>query len=125
MRILALDVGKRRTGVAFADKEADFVIALQTISHGNIGELIEAVLKIIEEKKIDELAIGLPLKLDGLDGEQSLYVRTFAETLAKHTPLPQRLIDERYTSSSASSCMDPDAVAACQIAEMALSKPNN
>lgn len=124
MRILALDLGKRRTGVAFAESDGDFVIALETISHDSTDALIERISAIVSEKKVDALAIGLPFLPDGTEGEQARYVRMIAETIQKHLPLPQTFIDERYTTTSKSPCRDPDAVAACKIAEIALSKPN-
>ncbi len=125
MNILALDIGKRRTGVAFADTTGDFVMALETIHHTSTDELLSAIEKILHDKKISQIVFGLPLLLGGTEGEQVLYVREVAESLQKRTPIPLIFVDERYTSSSESPCTDDNAVAACAIAEIALLKPSN
>jgi putative Holliday junction resolvase len=121
MRILGLDLGKRHTGVAFVDTVPGFVMALDTIKHKRTEELIEILVRIIKEKNIDALAIGLPRLLDGSEGEQADYVRCIAEEISTAVHLPIQFIDERY-SSYGTTKENADAKAACSIVETAMSQ---
>lgn len=133
VRLLALDIGTRRTGMAFADSSIGIPHPLETIHHSSSEELIAAVQRVCEEKKIDQLVIGLPLLPSGDEGEQAQYVRTTSEQL-KPLGLPMTFLDERYSSprplSTASSSedrqarkeVDPDASAASQLAQVFLDK---
>ena len=123
MRILGLDLGKRRTGVAFADTRPGFVMALNTIKHTSTEGLISALQQIITDKKVESLAIGLPRLPDGSEGEQVDYVRSIAELIGSTTHLPIRFIDERY-SSYGTTKENADAKAACSIVEIAMSQHN-
>lgn len=119
MRILGLDVGKRRTGVAFAETALGIVMALDTIKHMNTDELITILIPIIKEKRVDELAIGLPRLLDGTEGEQATYVREVADIVSDSFHLPVHFIDERF-SSYGTTKENADTKAACSIVEMAM-----
>ncbi len=119
--LLGLDIGKRRTGVAFADTRSGIVMALDTLHHKDEDELIESIEAIVQERKIEKLAIGIPKLLDGTEGEQASYVRALAEEIGDVTSLPFVLIDERY-SSYGTTKENADAKAACSILETALSQ---
>lgn len=121
MRILGLDLGKRRTGVAFADTGPGFVMALDTIKHTTTEDLIIDLRKIITDKKVETVAIGLPRLPDGSEGEQVNYVRSVAELINTTTHLPIRFIDERYTSYGTTKD-NADAKAACSIVEIAMNQ---
>lgn len=121
MRILGLDLGKRRTGVAFADTGPGFVMALDTIKHWTTEELITALQQIITVKKVESLAIGLPRLPDGSEGEQVAYVRSVAGLIGTATQLPIQFIDERY-SSYGTTKENADAKAACSIVEIAMNQ---
>lgn len=121
MRLLSLDIGTRRTGAAFGDTDADIIMALNTIHHTTTDELSAAVEKIVTEKGIQELFIGLPLLPSGGEGEQALLVREMANTLMHSTGLPVTFIDERYTTDAMLQ-KESDAKAACEILEIAIQK---
>lgn len=124
MYILALDIGKRRTGVAFGDDQKQFVMALDTIRHTKEADLINAIAVIIEKRQVKRLIIGLPLLPDGSQGEQARYVQNIATQLQAKTSLVIEFIDERYTSfvNEAQRGADPDAASACAILSMALER---
>lgn len=124
MHLLGLDLGTRRTGVAFADTVSGFIVALDTISHKDIQELCTKLKGIIEAKKISELIIGLPRLLDGTEGSQSEIVRGFAEVLETTFMLPVTFIDERFSSMDATK-KSADAKAACSILEVVISQRKN
>lgn len=111
MRILALDVGLRRTGVAFVDESNGIALPLDTIIADSKEDMIERVMLIIKERKVDLLVVGLPLLPSGDEGSQSEYVREVASEFME-AGVEVRFLDERYTTSD-SSDYDGDAKAAC------------
>jgi len=122
MHLLALDIGKKHTGVAFADSDAGYIIALETIHHKTTDDLIIALRPVIEAKKVNELVIGLPRLPGGEEGEQAVFVRDTVKEITKDVPLPVTFVDERYTSTGRGG--DPDARAACSILAAELSRRN-
>jgi putative transcription antitermination factor YqgF len=118
--ILTLDIGKKRTGAAFADTKNGTVVAKNTIHHATDDELLDAVAAYARELHADALAIGLPLLPDGSEGDQAKHTRSIAEALERKTGLCPLFIDERYTSASDPLCQDRDAMAACAIADIVL-----
>jgi putative Holliday junction resolvase len=98
MRILALDVGKRRIGIAISDP-----LALTARPHSTIErnkESVGKIEKIISEMNVDLLLIGLPLHLSGVEGEQAKDVRKFAAQLAA-VNIPIEFVDERLSTVDA------------------------
>ena len=118
--LLALDLGRRRTGAALGDRQSDFVFALSTIRAQNDDDLLEAVFQCVHQRKITEIVAGLPRLLDGSEGEQAQWIRGISTAIKARTGIPVQLIDERYTSYGAAHGSDPDAKAACSLAEIAL-----
>lgn len=111
MRTLGLDIGLRRTGVAFADADIGIPFPLDTIIAQTKEEMIEQVEMIARERKVDRIIVGLPLLPSGDEGSQSAYVRSCAEDLSA-LGFAIDFIDERYTTSD-SKDYDGDARAAC------------
>ena len=122
MRMLALDVGTRRTGAAWSDMTVGIPLPLDTIHHQSEEELFRSVENIIDEKKIDHLLIGLPRLPSGDEGSQAQWSRHIGALLGQKG-LPVTFIDERYSSPKSSSHkhaipvgkIDGDAAAACAL----------
>ncbi|MCK5016079.1 MAG: Holliday junction resolvase RuvX [Candidatus Peribacteraceae bacterium] len=112
MNVLALDIGLRRTGVAFADVSTGVPVALDTIHHKSFDELFLRIKKILEDKKVNHMVLGLPLLPSGDEGEQCEHVRNFANLL--ENVITYSTVDERYTSFSNRE-VDSDASAAVHI----------
>jgi putative Holliday junction resolvase len=121
MFALGLDLGTKRTGVAFGDSDDDFIVALDTIRHDSFDDLIAALRPIVKEKKIDAIYIGLPLLLSGMTGEQARATQKASALMESVLGVPCSFIDERYTSVSTHHCEDKDAMAACAILDIAFS----
>ncbi len=119
--ILALDIGTKRTGLAYAQTGQGFVMALDTVRHDSTDELIALLRSIAQGKKIGELVVGLPRLLSGAEGKQAGLVRKTADAIAAALNLPVTFVDERFTSG-AGERVDPDARAACAILTIALEK---
>ena len=100
-RLLGLDWGARRTGVAVSDEKRSFVFERPQITIKNQNELVDAVLGLISEEQVSGIVIGLPLHADGTDSETTKNVREFAGMLASKTDLPIIFIEENLTSATA------------------------
>ncbi|MFH1671071.1 MAG: Holliday junction resolvase RuvX [Patescibacteria group bacterium] len=120
MNILALDIGTRHTGVAFADEENGIPLAQDTIDHETAEELAASVEKIINEKQVEHLVVGLPLLLSGEEGAQVRFVRSVGEIL-KEKDIGVTFIDERYTTPVRSE-NDENSAAACSLLTLYLRK---
>ena len=100
-RILGLDWGARRCGIALSDEKRNFVFERPIINIKNQDELQTVIIKLITEEKVVGLVIGLPLHADGTDSDTTRLVRSFAENLASKTDLPIIFIEENLTSAMA------------------------
>jgi putative Holliday junction resolvase len=100
-RILALDLGKKRIGLALSDPLGITAQGLETLQRTNIREDLAALARLIEEREVTTILMGHPLHMSGDESRQSAYTREFAERLAKHTGIEVRFWDERLTSAEA------------------------
>ena len=114
-RLLALDIGTKRTGVAYLDESVGVPLPLPTITHGNEQELVDAVRALAAQRGADRLIIGLPRLPGGEEGAQASLVRKTADQLQQATALPMVFVDERYTTPREPSDRDPNAEAAWNI----------
>jgi putative pre-16S rRNA nuclease len=99
MRILALDVGKRRIGIAITDPLAIIARPHSTIPRNR--EAAQKIASIIQEMDVGKLLVGLPLHLSGAEGEQAADVRGFVEKISAHISIPIVFRDERLTTVEA------------------------
>lgn len=97
-RIIALDWGARRCGVAVSDESRDFVFVRPQINVKTQSELMDTVVNIVNQDKIVGIVIGLPLYMDGSESETTKMVRDFAKLLETKTDLPIIFIEENLTS---------------------------
>lgn len=113
MKYLSLDVGTRRTGLAFFESTTAIVLPLDTLLHQSADELAQQVLAITQSRGIDLIVLGLPLLPSGAEGSQVAFVRSCADLLTEHG-LRVAFQDERYTTQRQSDT-DGDARAACEL----------
>lgn len=102
MRILALDLGKRRIGVAVSDELGITAQGVDTIQCRNKRADLAEIARLAAERGATLILIGNPLNMSGEMGAQAEWVRDYAEQIAKHTGLEVKLWDERLTSAEAS-----------------------
>jgi putative Holliday junction resolvase len=100
-RILGLDVGQRRIGVALSDALGVLATPLTTINAAPPAQAFERIAKLCAEHQVAELVVGLPLTLRGEVGPQAAIVQKFAEQLRASSGLPVHLFDERLSSAAA------------------------
>ena len=107
MRVLAIDVGQRRVGLAISDPTATLARPLTTLAVNPDDALDKVAHEIAqlaaEEDGISEIVVGRPLRLDGSPDEQTAHVTRFVAALQSRTPIPIRVADERLTSREAES----------------------
>ena len=99
--VLALDLGQKRVGAAVSDRLLISIKRLAPIKRSNWKALLQIVRGLIEEFDAGTLVIGLPLRLDGTEGDAALEVQATAVKFAKSLTLPVYLQDERLTSAAA------------------------
>ncbi|MBQ3000766.1 MAG: Holliday junction resolvase RuvX [Oscillospiraceae bacterium] len=101
MRIMAIDYGDARTGVAISDLLCTLTGSTRVI-HGRMQEkLIASLVEIVKENEIGEIVVGLPRNMDGSEGNRAELCRDFAAKLGKATSLPVQMWDERWTTVEA------------------------
>ena len=124
MRILGLDIGDRRIGVALSDPQGILASPLTIIERSDEQAGIKAIVAIVTQKEVGRIIVGLPLSMNGSIGEQAKKVEVFIRELSDHTEVPIEFRDERLTTLSAkrlmrdvrkSQKMKDDAVAAALI----------
>ena len=100
-RILAIDHGSRRMGLAVTDPLGITAQGLETLQRKNNRADFGRLERIIREYEVKEIVLGNPLRMSGEEGTQSQKVAEFAEELRKRFHLPVHLWDERLTSAEA------------------------
>ena len=98
-RILAIDYGLKRTGIAVTDPLRIIATPLETVS---TEQLLEFLKKYLDREQVDEFIIGMPKTLKGEDSQIAPAVRSFIKILKEQFPVkPVHEVDERFTSSMA------------------------
>jgi putative Holliday junction resolvase len=100
-RVLGLDVGSRRIGMAISDPLGLTAQGLPTLQRQNKRLDFEQLAKVVSDYQISEIVVGYPLRLSGMEGIQSEKMQLFAEELRKKFGLQVHLWDERLTSTQA------------------------
>lgn len=104
MRILGLDIGERRVGVAVSDPAGRVATPLKVLP-APLSADSRALIRLAEDYDIEQLVIGLPLSLDGTEGPQAARVREEGERLARILRVPVVYHDERLSSAQAERLM--------------------
>ena len=97
-RILAIDYGRKRLGLAISDELGVTSRPLATLARSNRRDDLRRLRLLARECNVSRIVVGLPLSLDGTAGEMAAEVTSFAARLTRHLGLPVDLADERLTS---------------------------
>ncbi|HEY6214453.1 MAG TPA: Holliday junction resolvase RuvX [Vicinamibacterales bacterium] len=108
MRVLAIDAGARRVGLAVSDRSRTLARPLTTIAVSGVADAVDRVARVVEELSAEEdgletIVVGLPSRLDGSPTNATADVRTFIDGLRGRTSRPIVTEDERLTSREAES----------------------
>ena len=101
MRILALDHGTKRIGVAVSDETKTIALPLEYIPAEPFADFLVRLKKILTEKEVDCILIGMPRNMDGSYGPAAQKVEAFVAVIKSAITVPIKLWDERLTSSQA------------------------
>lgn len=105
MKILAIDYGERRTGLAVSDDLGITAQGLDTLVVKDEGELPGLITETVRKLKVERILLGLPRNMNGSEGEQCAKVREFGDALGHDTEIPVVYWDERMTSLQAQRVM--------------------
>jgi putative holliday junction resolvase len=100
-RVLGLDVGSKRIGIAVSDPLGITAQGLETLERRNKKHDFAVLEKIVRDYGVQEVVVGLPLRMTGSAGIQSEKMQLFAEEIRRRFHLPVHLWDERLTSAEA------------------------
>jgi putative holliday junction resolvase len=112
MRVLGLDIGARRIGVAVSDPDGRVATPLKVLDARALAGDIGPLQRLVADYEVDLIVAGLPLTLAGDEGPQAQEVRDRAEQLARALRLPLELWDERLTTTEAARTMAASGVSA-------------
>ena len=101
MRILAVDPGSKRVGLAISDPTATIATALATVPASPGATLAERVTAAARSHSVERIVVGLPLRLDGSRGPEAAASERIAAELRKISGLPVETVDERLTTAAA------------------------
>jgi putative holliday junction resolvase len=103
MRVLALDYGSARCGCALTDPTGTIATPIQPVLRPGSKRGMLALVRLVQEREVDRVVVGLPLSLRGRDTDQTRETRQFAERLSRRlgAAVPVELHDERFTTRMA------------------------
>jgi len=100
-RILGVDYGTRRIGLAVSDSEGQIAFPEGTLERRNARRDLESLCALVKEKGVVAIVVGLPLHMDGRRGPEAEAAEAFARRLGQATGLPVEMLDERWTTQEA------------------------
>ncbi len=101
MRIMGIDYGDARTGVAISDMTCSIVGKTMVVPSRNTEKALADIARIAQENEVGEIVVGLPRNMDGSEGQRAALCRSFAEAVGQATQLPVKMWDERRTTVEA------------------------
>lgn len=106
MRILAVDYGEARTGIAVSDYTGTIPSPLTVINERKFNALIEKIAVTATENEVEEIVVGNPVNMNGTKGEKSVKCERLAEKLRQRVDVPVVMWDERLTTVAAHGIMN-------------------
>lgn len=101
MRILALDIGSKRIGIAVSDELGLTAQGLESMSCRDLQTDLEHIKQVVVQYNVEEIVVGIPYNMDGSEGPQAGKVRAFMEALAARVGVPLEEWDERLSTVAA------------------------
>lgn len=98
MRLMGLDLGERRIGVAVSDPGRVLARGIEVIERRSVEKDLEAIARLAEEYEVETIVVGYPRRLNGTAGEEAKKAEAFAAQIEAHLGLPVILWDERLST---------------------------
>ena len=115
MKVLALDFGSARTGVAVSDPTGTLARPLGTVERAATDDGLRRLAELVHAEEPERVVVGLPLTLRGERGKQAQETERFIEALSRAIDVPVESFDERFTTQLAGAGSDDDARAAAHL----------
>jgi putative transcription antitermination factor YqgF len=118
VKVIALDYGSARTGVAVSDPTGTVARPLGVVERAGTESGLAELVRLVHEEEAERVVVGLPLTMRGTHGEQAAETEHFADTLRGVLDVPVELFDERFTTDLAqrtAGAAPEDAVAAAHL----------
>ncbi len=118
MKVMALDYGSARTGVAVSDPTGTLARPLGVVERAGTEQGLAELVRLVREEDVERVVVGLPLTLRGERGEQAAETERFVEALSAVLDVPVELYDERFTTDLAertAGAAPEDALAAAHL----------
>ncbi len=108
-RVLAVDYGAKRTGLALSDEMRIVATPLEPVISASLAETVAGVMAVVEGQKVATIVIGMPFLRSGLEGSQCAKVRLFLSALKEKLPTGCEIVerDERFTTHEAERLLRP------------------
>ena len=110
MRVISVDLGLARTGIAAGDSEFCFASPVTVINEYNEEKLIDKICQTAKAEKAEKIVVGLPLNMDGSEGERALKCREIAQKIGEKSGVETIMQDERCTTVSAHNALNDNNV---------------
>lgn len=101
MRVLAVDLGTKRIGLALSDPTGTIAVPLATVDTEPADRLVSRLVDVVRSQGVERLVVGLPRRLDGSHGPEAAAARRIAGDLRRAAGVPVDLVDERMTTVAA------------------------
>lgn len=107
-RLLGIDYGRTKMGLAIADSEARIAEPFDTMERVNRNEDMRRLRELVRDQKVKQVVVGLPLRLDGTKGDMAEEASAFAGRLRKQVNVPVEMVDERLSSWEAERILEEE-----------------
>jgi putative Holliday junction resolvase len=101
MRVLGLDLGRRRIGLALSDPKGAIALPAGALQRRDLASDLESLRALVVEREVERIVVGLPIHMNGSRGAEAQAAQSFARALAEATGLPVDTLDERWTTVEA------------------------
>lgn len=105
-RILAVDLGEQRIGLALSDPTQQIATGFRTIRRGLRDEDVSAIQAIVTDEDVERIIVGMPFSMNGQIGVQAELTRRWVDFLQQHMETPVETLDERLTTAQAHRTLD-------------------
>lgn len=106
MKLMSVDLGKARTGIAMCDKDESLAFPKEVIKEYNTDRLVEKIAYSAKENGVELIVVGLPKNMDGSEGERAAECRQIAQAVERASGIETVMWDERCTTLSAYTALD-------------------
>lgn len=110
MRIMALDIGKKRTGIAISDADGKIASPVCVLPSNEVFSCAQSFTRLLEDYEPELMVAGLPVSMDGQENDHAMWIRIKASELSDQTGIPLEFQDERLSSAEAKRIMHEEGM---------------